>query len=101
MRNPEEVLQKSWKDTPRAGHVLVPGNTEVYNTGAWGTFKPVLNEETCIHCLQCWVLCPDSAILVENDKLVGFSELHCKGCGICAEVCPDKYKSITMVKKEE
>ena len=25
---------------------------------------------------------------------------YCKGCEICAEVCPDKYKSIEMVKKE-
>jgi len=100
MRNPEEVLQQSWLETPRGGHVLEAGNTETYNTGAWGTFKPVLTDR-CIHCLLCWVLCPDSAILVEEDKIAGFNELHCKGCGICAEICPEKYHAIEMVKKEE
>jgi len=98
MAHPEDILKKSWKDMPRAGHVLEAGNTDVYDTGSWGTFKPVL-KDTCIHCFLCWVMCPDSAIIVEDDKVTGFNYDHCKGCGICAEICPDKYSAIEMVKK--
>jgi len=99
MSKPEEILSKSWREMPRAGHVLEAGNSQYYDTGSWSTFKPVL-KDNCIHCFLCWVMCPDSAILVDDGKIVGFDLLHCKGCGICAEVCPDKYKSIEMVKKE-
>lgn len=100
MSKPEEILTKSWREMPRAGHVLEAGNADYYETGSWSTFKPVLDEEACIHCLLCWVLCPDSAVLVEDSKVVGFDLFHCKGCGICAEICPDKYDAIKMVKKE-
>jgi len=100
MKNPEEILTKSWAEVPRAEHILEAGNTDVYETGTWTTFEPVLDEEKCIHCLQCWVFCPDSAVIVEDDQVVGFNLFHCKGCGICAEICPDKYNAITMVKKE-
>ncbi len=98
--NPEEILTKDWSAVPRAGHVLEAGNTDSYDTGSWATFYPVMDWDKCIQCLQCWVLCPDSAILVEDGLITGFDLLHCKGCGICDEICPDKYKAITMVKKE-
>jgi 2-oxoacid:acceptor oxidoreductase delta subunit (pyruvate/2-ketoisovalerate family) len=100
MKNPEEILTKSWAEKPRAGHVLDPGNTDAYDTGSWGTFKPVHDSEKCISCLLCWVMCPDSAILVEDGKIAGYDLMHCKGCGICAEICPKKVQAITMVKKE-
>jgi len=98
MAKPEDILTKSWDKMPRAGHVTEAGNSDAYDTGSWSTFKPVLLD-TCIHCFQCWVMCPDSAVLVKDLKVVGFDLLHCKGCGICAQVCPDKYSAIEMVKK--
>jgi pyruvate ferredoxin oxidoreductase delta subunit len=36
----------------------------------------------------CWVFCPDSSILVKEEKMVGIDYDHCKGCGICAHECP-------------
>jgi pyruvate ferredoxin oxidoreductase delta subunit len=42
--------------------------------------------------MVCWVSCPDSAIIVKDSKVVGFDLDHCKGCGICAAVCPIKVK---------
>lgn len=32
--------------------------------------------------------CPDSSLPVAEGKLAGIDYLHCKGCGICAQVCP-------------
>jgi pyruvate ferredoxin oxidoreductase delta subunit len=33
--------------------------------------------------------------------VVGIDLEHCKGCGICAEVCPPKIKAIEMVQEAE
>lgn len=88
--------ETTWKDLPHAGVILEAGNAEEYLTGDWRTFKPVWDEEKCIHCLFCWIYCPDSSILVEDGKVVGIDYEHCKGCGICAEVCPPRAKAITM-----
>ncbi|HDN97556.1 MAG TPA: 4Fe-4S dicluster domain-containing protein, partial [bacterium] len=41
----------------------------------------------CNSCGNCWVFCPDGAILFDK----GYPEVnydYCKGCGICAEECP-------------
>ena len=54
--------------------------------------------EKCTHCMICWVFCPDSAILVEDMRFVGFALSHCKGCGICAVECPPK--AIDMVSED-
>ncbi len=92
---------KGWRDIPIGGLILEPGCAESYETGSWRTFRPVRDEEKCIHCLRCWIFCPDSSILVEDGKVVGFDYDHCKGCGICAYECPKKCTAITMVLESE
>jgi pyruvate ferredoxin oxidoreductase delta subunit len=81
---------KGWKDIPLGGMILEAGNSVEYRTGGWRAFRPVAGEAACINCFQCWLFCPDSSILVdaENEKMAGFDLEHCKGCGICANVCP-------------
>ena len=86
----------SWKEMPIGGKIVEAGNSEQYKTGGWRTYKPVHVAERCIHCLRCWILCPDSAIIVEDTKMVGFDYDHCKGCGICAAECPEKCHAIEM-----
>ena len=99
---PTEMLTCNWDKIPQGGQILEAGNAELYETGTWSTFKPVLDLEICIQCLLCWVMCPDSAIETEGDQVTGFNLFHCKGCGICAEICPTKpEKAIKMVQKEE
>ncbi|HDM25475.1 ferredoxin [Euryarchaeota archaeon ex4484_162] len=66
-------------------------------TGTWRIFKPILDKNKCIKCLRCWVFCPESAIKRRNDS-VEIDYDYCKGCGVCANVCP--VKAIVMAKEE-
>jgi len=89
-------------------------NSVVVKTGAWRTFKPVINYEKCIRCMICWKFCPDVSIRLEDGnsypaqserikKTIKEAPVidydHCKGCGICAEECPTK--AIEMVPEEK
>ena len=91
------MREKGWKEIPIGGVIDRAGSAEEYKTGDWRTFKPVRDEKKCTHCLLCWIYCPDSSILVKDRKMVGFDDEHCKGCGICASVCP--VKCIKMEKE--
>ena len=46
-------------------------------------------------------MCPDSAVITEDGKMIGFDLEHCKGCGICAMECPDKVKAIKMEEEAD
>jgi len=87
--------KKGWKELPIGGLILDAGNANDYETGSWRTYKPVLNADLCNNCLICWIFCPDTSVLVGDEKMKGFDYGHCKGCGICAAECPKK--AITMV----
>ncbi len=97
----DEKKVKGWKDVMDGG-MVDPGTSAAYNTGSWRTYRPVWHEDRCINCLQCWAFCPDIAIKVEDEKFAGFDYYYCKGCGICAQICPVKGdKAITMVLETE
>ncbi len=70
------------------------GNAHGYRTGSWRTYRPVWNAKNCIHCLTCWILCPDSSIQAQQGKVKGIDYDHCKGCGICAHECPINAKAM-------
>lgn len=88
---------KSWKELATGGVIVEAGNAAAYKTGSWRAFKPVWKEERCIHCLFCWIYCPEPAVKVEGGKMKGFDYDYCKGCGICAKECPEKANAIEMV----
>jgi len=92
---------KGWKDIPIGGVIDRGGTAFAYETGSWRSFRPVHDPEKCINCLDCWFCCPDGAILAEDKKFKGFDLDHCKGCGICAAVCPDKVKAIEIRPESE
>ncbi len=50
----------------------------------------------CLACDNCWMLCPDSAVLKTKDLASDGSHYvfdydYCKGCGLCAHECPCGY----------
>ena len=89
---------KGWREIPEGGLILEPGNSIKYKTGSWKSKKPVRDVEKCTDCFICWILCPDSAIIVENEKIKNIDYDYCKGCGICASVCPKEAITMEEVK---
>ncbi len=84
-----------YKEIPIGGLIIDAGNAIEYETGEWRTYRPQVDQTKCIHCLQCWLFCPDMSIIAEDEKMVGYDYRHCKGCGICARICP--VKAIRMI----
>ena len=76
--------------------VYEPGSTVSNKTGSWRSFMPLVDQKKCIKCKQFETFCPDMAITVSDkgDKKVDIDLDYCKGCGICASICPAK--AITM-----
>lgn len=73
---------------------------EAGRTGEWRSVRPKFDETKCLAvkagrpaCFQCWAYCPEGVIKKEIGTEVNLD--YCKGCGICAEVCPAG--AITMV----
>ena len=90
---------------------------------------PVWDASKCIQCSQCSLVCPHAAIrpvLVTKEEAasapatfeavpvkgikdapegmtfrVQVSALDCLGCGVCAQVCPDKVQALTMKPIDE
>ena len=66
------MKQMNWKELPFAGTILEGGNAEKYKTGSWRSFRPKWVEENCIHCLFCWIYCPDSSVIVKDEKMAEY-----------------------------
>jgi len=65
-----------------------PGSSWQNLTGRWKWSTPKYKKEKCIKCLRCWWSCPDAAIVRQDDDYMHWDLDYCKGCGICAEICP-------------
>jgi pyruvate ferredoxin oxidoreductase delta subunit len=94
----EIVAKPGWRSFP-VGNVLEPATSLQFKTGAWATSIPVWNSATCIHCMTCWAVCPDDCWVVQEGKIQKVDLDYCKGCGLCANECPTKPKSIGMQPK--
>jgi len=73
-----------------------PMNSHNASVASWRFIKPVYNRDICIDCQFCWIYCPDTSIISRDKKMIGIDYEHCKGCGICVEVCPTNPKSLLM-----
>jgi len=67
--------------------------SNLVNTGSWGEYEMIWDEEKCTDCAQCWYICPDFTIIREKGDdglwhMKGIDILHCKSCQNCLEVCP-------------
>ena len=75
-------------------------NSFTASVADWRIEKPVFNKDYCIDCQFCWIYCPDISIISRDKKMIGVDMDHCKGCGICVEVCPTNPKSLLMYSEQ-
>jgi pyruvate ferredoxin oxidoreductase delta subunit len=75
-------------------------NSYTATVASWRVDKPVFNIDVCIDCQNCWVWCPDTSILSRDKQMLGIDYDHCKGCAVCAEVCPTNPKSLIMFSEQ-
>ncbi len=80
-----------------------PAIGEAGKTGEWREAFPLVDLEKCIPakqnkpaCFLCWLYCPEAVI--SRAVPIQIDMEYCKGCGICAEICPAH--AITMVSEE-
>ncbi len=81
--------------------ISYPKKGAMGKTGTWRVFRPKLDKDKCIKCLKCWLYCPEGAIIRNPDNSVDINYDYCKGCGICASVCPEKIGAIVMEREEK
>lgn len=88
---PQKVLVDC--DVDAANFHLISGavikQTHEFKAG----FEPHINEQVCIHCGKCTVLCRFDAITAGTIT----TPLNCEGCGVCSFNCPEH--AITMQEK--
>jgi len=64
----------------QAGHLVM-------SNAGWRVFRPVIEQDMCVKCLRCFLVCPDGAIDKSEEQLeIDYN--FCKGCGVCAAECP-------------
>ena len=81
-----------------------PSIGEAGKTGEWRSARPVIDQSKCLParqnklaCFQCWLYCPE--VVVSKTIPVRINLEYCKGCGICAQVCPAQ--AVTMINEGE
>lgn len=71
------------------------GSCSDFHTGNWRTAGcPVMDQDLCISCGLCWIMCPDMAFQPDGSGKYTWVERYCKGCGICVTACPKQALSM-------
>ncbi len=91
------MFSKNRKKIEKGGRLDIPGSSIEYKTKTWRAGKiPVRDVEKCVQCLFCYNFCPEVCWKIKNEKIDYVDLEYCKGCGVCAQVCPVKPKVIVM-----
>lgn len=79
--------------------IIKPASSRNNKTGAWRTeVKPKFLQKNCIACNMCVLACPEECIKGEGKNTYICDFTYCKGCGVCAAICPKA--DIVMVKED-
>ena len=79
--------------------IVKPGSSKKNKTGSWRTDRrPKFLQKDCIACKLCILFCPEGCIDGAGKNTYNSNFDYCKGCGICAEICPKK--DIEMIPEE-
>ena len=77
---------------------------EAGKTGDWRAKRPVIDLNKCTPCKKqkdtcylCWLYCPDGTVARRIPVEIDLT--YCKGCGVCAQVCPTKAISMEVEEK--
>ena len=82
------------------GVVAQPGTSRANKTGSWRTDKrPRFLHIRCTACDLCALCCPEGCVFGEGKNTYWTDYDYCKGCGICAQICP--VQDIEMVAEAE
>ena len=57
----------AWQDVTCGNTIVGCGTTKQFITGDWTNVAPVIDEEKCVGCASCALMCPDVVITVERD----------------------------------
>ncbi|MFP3205007.1 MAG: 4Fe-4S binding protein [Metallosphaera yellowstonensis] len=57
-------------------------------TGTWRVLRPVIHYDKCTKCRLCFFYCVENTIDLEPNMFPKIDYQYCKGCGVCAQVCP-------------
>lgn len=96
-----EALNTSTSELARENRSYSQNSSFNKYVGDWRIEKPIFNEDFCIHCQFCWIYCPDTSIISKDKKFDHIDYDHCKGCGVCVDVCPTNPKSLLMFLEHE
>jgi pyruvate ferredoxin oxidoreductase delta subunit len=80
--------------------IVKPSKSKGDKTGAWRTkLRPRFLQKDCIACKMCLLICPEGCIQGKDKNTYTSDPNYCKGCGLCAQVCPKK--DIVMEEESE
>jgi len=78
--------------------ISTPGNSRIAKKVSYRSLRPVTDYAKCIKCAKCWMYCPDIAFKKNAQGFFENIEEFCKGCGLCARVCPKKCIAMEVAK---
>lgn len=127
----DPMVRQEGNDLPVSAFVgmedgTFPAGTSAYEKRGIAVKVPEWNENNCIQCNRCSMVCPHAAVrpflvpkdakdkpeafetipargagLEDYEYRIQVSTLDCTGCGNCAQVCPAKEKALVMKPLDE
>lgn len=92
----EKILLADYDVDAADMHILLDAK-HIKEERFYSGFEAVINQEKCVQCGNCKILCQFDAI-EEKDNRFFINPIDCEGCGYCEMVCPEK--AISMEEAE-